>query len=243
MNGFIKLHRKLIEWGWYSDCVVKDVFLHILMTASFRDGQYLGYEIRPGDAIIGTNKLSTALGFSPQQIRTALKKLESTGEISIFSTNRFSIATVVNWGIYQGDEYDEQQTDNIQATNNQQTDNKRITFKQQTDNIQATFKQQHLKNVNNIINKECKESNNIMSSSSSARTREKTPQVIEGKIGKGVLILSDEEMTKLLALMPITEFDKYCTKLSSWIVKEGKTVANHYELIKKWYMEDHGNDN
>ena len=221
MNGFIKLHRKLIEWGWYSDCVVKDVFLHILMTASFRDGQYLGYEIRPGDAIIGTNKLSTALGFSPQQIRTALKKLESTGEISIFSTNRFSIATVVNWGIYQGDEYDEQQTDNIQAT----------------------FKQQHLKNVNNIINKECKESNNIMSSSSNARTRENNPQILGGKIGKGVLVLSDEEMTKLLALMPITEFDKYCTKLSSWIAKEGKPVANHYELIKKWYMEDHGNDN
>ena len=47
LNGFVKLHRKMIEWGWYSDCVVKDVFLHILMVAAFKPGQYRGHEIQP----------------------------------------------------------------------------------------------------------------------------------------------------------------------------------------------------
>lgn len=122
LNGFIKLHRKLIEWGWYSDCVVKDVFLHILMLANFEEGEYRGYKLLPGDAIIGRKQMSKDLGFSEQQIRTALKKLESTGEISLKTTNRFTIATVVNWDFYQCNEKtptNNQPTDNQQITNNQ----------------------------------------------------------------------------------------------------------------------------
>ena len=137
LNGFVKLHRKMIEWGWYSDCVVKDVFLHILMVAAFKPGQYRGHEIQPGQAIIGRKKMAEELGFSEQQVRTALKKLESTGEISIFSTNKFSIVTVENWMFYQGDDNESNQ----QSTNNQPTINQ-----------QVTNNQPHLKNVKNVKN-------------------------------------------------------------------------------------------
>ena len=137
LNGFVKLHRKMIEWGWYSDCVVKDVFLHILMVAAFKPGQYRGHEIQPGQAIIGRKKMAEELGFSEQQVRTALKKLESTGEISFFSTNKFSIVTVENWMFYQGDDNESNQ----QSTNNQPTINQ-----------QVTNNQPHLKNVKNVKN-------------------------------------------------------------------------------------------
>lgn len=137
LNGFVKLHRKMIEWGWYSDCVVKDVFLHILMVAAFKPGQYRGHDIQPGQAIIGRKKMAEELGFSEQQVRTALKKLESTGEISLFSTNKFTVATVENWAFYQGDESE----DNQQVTNNQPTNNQ-----------QVTNNQPHLKNVKNVKN-------------------------------------------------------------------------------------------
>ena len=137
LNGFVKLHRKMIEWGWYSDHVVKDVFLHILMVAAFKPGQYLGHDIKPGQAVIGRKKLAKELGFSEQQVRTALKKLESTGEITLFSTNKFTIVTVENWGFYQGDEFD----NNQQITNNQPTNNQQISNNQP-----------HLKNVKNVKN-------------------------------------------------------------------------------------------
>ena len=137
LNGFVKLHRKMIEWGWYSDHVVKDVFLHILMVAAFKPGQYLGHDIKPGQAVIGRKKLAKELGFSEQQVRTALKKLESTGEITLFSTNKFTIVTVENWGFYQGEDFD----DNQQVTNNQPTSNQ-----------QVTNNQPHLKNVKNVNN-------------------------------------------------------------------------------------------
>ena len=34
-NGFIKLHRKMLSWGWYQDSVVKDVFIHHLSVRIF----------------------------------------------------------------------------------------------------------------------------------------------------------------------------------------------------------------
>lgn len=137
LNGYIKLHRKLLDWGWYSDSVVKDVFLHILLTAAFSDGQYQGYTIKAGQAVIGRKRLAEALGFSEQQIRTALKKLESTGEITTFSTNKFTIVTVENWGFYQCEE---------------ETSNQRATNEQPTNNQQITNKQPHLKNVKKVKN-------------------------------------------------------------------------------------------
>ena len=137
LNGFVKLHRKMIEWGWYSDCVVKDVFLHILMTATFTGGQFQGYDLKPGQAVVGRKRMALDLGFSEQQIRTALKKLESTGEITTFATNKFTIVTVENWAFYQCED---------------EPSNQRITNEQPTNNQQITNEQPHLKNVKNVKN-------------------------------------------------------------------------------------------
>jgi hypothetical protein len=63
--------------------------------------------------------------------------LESTGEITLKSTNRFTIATVENWDFYQCCDEDS---------------NQQITNKQPTSNQQATNKQPHLKNVKNVKN-------------------------------------------------------------------------------------------
>lgn len=162
LNGFVKLHRKMIEWGWYSDCVVKDTFLHILMVANWKDGEYLGHKLKAGDAIIGRKKLAQELGFTEQQIRTALKKLESTGEIKLKSTNRFTIVSVENWGFYQGDDEDT---------------NQQITNKQPTDNQQITNKQPHLKKDKK--DKKEKKDNNIKGNSDELQKKRFIPPTVD----------------------------------------------------------------
>lgn len=109
-NGFIKLHRKLTTWGWYSDGPTKDVFLHLLLTANFRETEWRGTILKPGQVVVGRKKLARELGLSEQQIRTALNHLQSTGEVTIKSTNKFSVVTVENWDKYQlfGDEDNQQ---------------------------------------------------------------------------------------------------------------------------------------
>ena len=107
LNGFIKVHRKLVQWGWYQDYVVKDLFLHLLLTASFKESEWMGRTIQKGQVITSYAHLAADLGFSVKQIRTALNKLKSTGEVASESTNRYTIITVVNWEKYQVFEFDE----------------------------------------------------------------------------------------------------------------------------------------
>lgn len=100
-NGYIKLHRKLLDWGWYKDQNTMMVFLHLLLTANFAESEYMGIKIHPGQTVIGRKSLAKALGMSEQNIRTALNHLKSTNEITITSTNRFSVVTIVKWELYQ----------------------------------------------------------------------------------------------------------------------------------------------
>lgn len=119
LNGYIKLYRKLIKWGWYQDSVVKSLFLHCLLMASFKDFDWMGQRLKAGQFVTSFRVLANDLGCSVQQIRTALNKLESTGEITSLSTNKYTIITVINWSFYQSDE--EKPTQYI--TNEQQTKN------------------------------------------------------------------------------------------------------------------------
>lgn len=125
-NGFIKIFRKLRKWGWYSDPATKDVFLHLLLIANWEGREFLGHKLKPGDCVIGQERLAEELGLSRQQVRAALKKLERTGEITLFPTNKFTIVTVENWRFYQGEEDDanQQKTINQPSTNHQSTTTK-----------------------------------------------------------------------------------------------------------------------
>lgn len=102
MDGYIKLHRKFRDWEWYSEPVVKIVFLHLLITANWYDSRYKGHEIKAGQTIITVNGLAEELGFSVKQVRRAMEKLERTGEISKKRANRFTVVTIENWSFYQG---------------------------------------------------------------------------------------------------------------------------------------------
>ena len=126
-DGFIKLFRKSLYWGWYSNVYTKAVFLHFLLTANFADGEYRGVEIKRGQAVFSYDTLAQANGITTMQARTAVKNLKKTGDITVWTNRQFSVATVVNFDKYQ-------QTDNKRLTNEQQTINKRLTNRQQTDN-------------------------------------------------------------------------------------------------------------
>ena len=97
-DGWIKLHRQLVHWEWYTDVKTCHLFLHLLMKANHADGNHQGIAIKRGQLKTGTLKLSSQTGLSRQSIRTSLEKLKSTNEISIVATNKFSIITIENYG-------------------------------------------------------------------------------------------------------------------------------------------------
>ena len=101
LQGFIMLHRKILEWGWYTDPVVSRVFIHLLLNASFKPAHWRGLSLKPGQVVTGRKALAEQLALSERQVRTALSKLTATGEITVMTTNRFSVVTIVNWAVYQ----------------------------------------------------------------------------------------------------------------------------------------------
>lgn len=119
MSGWIKTHRSLVKWEWYDDFPCFRLFMHLLLTVNYKSSRFRGHEISIGSKVCGLNALSKQTGLSVMQIRTAIKKLESTGEITIKKTNKFSIISIVSWELYQ--------EDNTQVTNEQQTDNTQVT--------------------------------------------------------------------------------------------------------------------
>lgn len=59
-----------------------------------------------------------------------------------------------------------------------------------------------------------------------------------GALGKGVVLLSEEQIGSLLDIMGLDAFDFYVDKLSSFIIKNDAKVKSHYETLLKWWRED-----
>jgi len=95
-------------------------------------------ELEPGQFIYGRKKASAELLISERSARTCLKSLIKTQNVTIKTTNKFSIITIVNWATYQTEE---SKTTN-KTTNNRPTSDQQVT----TD-----------KNVKNVKNERIKE--------------------------------------------------------------------------------------
>lgn len=127
MNGSIALNRQIFDWEWWGDHNVTRLWITILMLANWKDKQWQGKTIKRGSFITSYPRLADATGLSIQQVRTAISKLKSTGEIQQIVTNKYQLIIVVNYEKYQ----DFSSDDNSQATDNQQSNNIQITDNQQ----------------------------------------------------------------------------------------------------------------
>lgn len=131
MEGWICLYKKLINWEWYQDGNTCRLFIHLLLLANYEDKYWQGQLIKRGQLVTSLEHLSDDLGLSVQQIRTSIKKLKSTGEITSKATNKYTLVTIERYEDYQSKE--EKATSKI--TNEQQTTNKQITTTNNITNI------------------------------------------------------------------------------------------------------------
>lgn len=100
-DGFILLHRKLLEWEWYSDLKVTRLFIHLLLKANHKPNKWQGIKVKRGEHITSFAKLSHDTKLSVKEIRTALSKLKRTNEVTTKSTSQNTIIQLVNYDKYQ----------------------------------------------------------------------------------------------------------------------------------------------
>ncbi len=127
-NGWVKLHRKLLETSFYKHSPTVHLFIHLLISANKQEQEFLFnkkiIKIEAGQLVTGRKILSEKTGISTQSIRTALVNLKVTNTITIKTTTKFSIITVLNWNEYQ--EVTNKLTNQQPTTNQQLTTNKNI---------------------------------------------------------------------------------------------------------------------
>lgn len=82
MGNFIKIDRKILKWEWWSDIKTFRLFFYMLVSAYWKDGNYKGVEIKRGSFPSSISELSRETNLSTMEIRTALKHLQSTGEVT-----------------------------------------------------------------------------------------------------------------------------------------------------------------
>ena len=259
LSGFIKLHRKLVAWGWYQDYVVKGVFLHLLLTANFKPTPWKGRVLEEGQVVVGAQKLADELGFSRQQVRTALDKLKSTNEITIEATNRYSVITIVNWREYQSDTSTNRLCDGFvnkkifaenstnkstsKSTNRKSIENGEINgFSETSDSfstnkITTTLTNNQPTDNQQITNKQPQRKNGKnVKNGKNGKKREGTPARDPHGEFKNVF-LTDEELANLQARYP-QHFEAKIERLSRYLESTGKTYRNHYATLLDWLGED-----
>ncbi len=106
MEGFIKLFRKFEEWEWYTDMKVKHLFIHLLFKANYKPKRWRGILIKRGQLVTSFASLASQLNMTTKEVRTALSKLERTGEIKRERAGNGQAITVVRYDFYQGQHVD-----------------------------------------------------------------------------------------------------------------------------------------
>lgn len=131
MEGWIKLHRKIVEWEWFDDTNTFKLFMFLLLSVNHKDRNYKGRLIKAGSMVTGRELLAKQTKLSVQQIRTCLERLKSTNEITIETTAQGTIIQVVNYDKYQvvtSESTSEQPTNNQQVTTNKNVKKERSIF-------------------------------------------------------------------------------------------------------------------
>ena len=69
-------------------------------------------------------------------------------------------------------------------------------------------------------------------------TEENTLKVVGGSLGKGVVYLTDRQLSDLMDRLGLDAFNRYVDRLATFIIEKNAHVNNHYETILKWWEED-----
>ena len=148
MNGWIKIHRTMLQWEHFNEPSVVTVFLALLLNAD-RDGKT--------DINLGGLMAATKLG--RHSIKGAIAKLVKSGEITRQKYGSRITTTIINWSEYQMGQNSTQSKKSLGQNPTQYRVENRANISPKNDPIQY--------NKNNKNNKE-----NIVVANAHARTHE-----------------------------------------------------------------------
>ena len=221
-GGWIKVYRDFTKWEWYSDIKIARVFFHLLLTANHKAVEWKGIVIQPGQRMVSLQGLADETGLTIREVRTVLKKLENTNDVTSKTTNKFTLISIVNWRKYQTDSFYTDTQNDIPVTNKRQTNDNQITTNKNEKNEK---KEKNEKNINI----------STFLSDAVESFSEKEQKHCYGQYNN--VLLTDSEVSQLKARFG----SSYKEKLDSFsygLELKGYRYNNHYLAMLKWYGDE-----
>lgn len=135
-RGYVKLWRKSLNGGILGNQKLWTFWCWCLLKATHKQiKQMVGFQevlLEPGQFIFGRKKAAKELKISERSIRTIILNLKKHEKLTIKTTNKFSVITIVNWELYQSEntKSTSKSTSNRPASDQQVTTNKNIRTKE-----------------------------------------------------------------------------------------------------------------
>ena len=98
---WIKLYINLLDWPWFHQASTLQLFLYLMLSCNKVEKNWQDITIKRGQIVTSLDKLSLRCNQSMQTIRTNLKRLKSTKDITQETTNRYTIITICNFEYWQ----------------------------------------------------------------------------------------------------------------------------------------------
>lgn len=103
MQGYIKLHRKILDNGLFADAELLKIFIWCILKANTEETVVYGRKVGVGQFITGRISASEELHIKPTTVYKRMQRLKAQGYIDINSNTKNSLITVCNWKSYQMD--------------------------------------------------------------------------------------------------------------------------------------------
>ena len=100
-NSWIKLPRNFVNWSWYHDANMVQLYLYLLLNANVYDVKYNDITIKRGECLVSLNHLYKETGISLQKLRTGLARLQRTKEIEYKKLQNGRIIVLVDFNKFQ----------------------------------------------------------------------------------------------------------------------------------------------
>lgn len=142
MEGYINLHRMLLDSMIFSSQTGLKIWIWLLLKASYKK-RYVSLKIGKGETTVtiergqllfGRYKAEEELCIDGSTVYRWIKKLEENDMISIESNNQYSIITICNYDTYQTENETKEQPSNSRVTTKEQQSNSRRTAEEQQSN-------------------------------------------------------------------------------------------------------------
>jgi len=216
IQGYIKLHRELMDWEWYKEPLITRLYVHLILSANHKDNTIRGISVKRGQFLTGRKRLSFDTGISEQTIRTSLNKLKSTSYLTIKSTSQYSIIALRDYDLFQ--------RPTSELTNNQPASNQRLTTNKNEKNEKNEKKNKYISEIINHLNVVC--------GTFYKTTTKKTEELINVRIKEGFSVDDFKKVIDIKFKEWSTD-DKFCKFLRPETLFSNKFESYLNQLNKK----------